>query len=178
MRMVAFLFLLAGCSSPEIVVVHLSQSSFGTTGGNLFNCSTPAFPSNENGVAVDDIVCNPTRSADGSFSTTPVTVNQLMGCGDGHGALVTVTCAGTGNGTDVAVSVTLSITESCGNTSASTPEGDDPATFAFADVAPGASASSPGALESCAVFENLCGSSDACAFNDWSAAISVTNMSP
>jgi hypothetical protein len=28
------------------------------------------------------------------------------------------------------------------------------------------------------VFDNLCGTSNACAFNDWSAAISVTNMSP
>ncbi len=177
MRKVACVFFLTGCSSPEIVVVHLSQTSFGTTGGNLFNCSTPAFPSDENGVVAEDIVCNPTRSADGTLSTTPVTVNQQMGCGDGHGALVTVTCAGTGSGDDVAVLVTLSITNSCGNTNASTEPGDDPQTFAFADIAPGANAASPGALESCSVFGNLCGTSNACAFNDWSAAISVTNMS-
>jgi hypothetical protein len=164
---------IAACAEAPVVVVRLSGASFGTTGGNLFNCGSPAEPSDANGLSGDEIVCNPERAADGSFSTTPVTVKTQMGCGDGHGALVGVTCAGTGNGTDVTATVTLSITTSCNDKE---DVGASPSTFAVADLAPGAASSSPGPLESCAVFDDLCGSSNACAFNDWNATISVTNM--
>jgi hypothetical protein len=82
-----------------------------------------------------------------------------------------VTCAGTGTGFDVTVTVGVSIAASC---SSSPSVGSDPQTFVFQDVAPGATLVSP-TLASCAVFDNLCPSSNDCAFNAFNADISVTN---
>jgi hypothetical protein len=161
----------SGCGSSHVVEVTLSSASFATSGGNLFNCSTPAGPANRDGVSTGVIGCNPIRNADGTYSTTPVTVTEQVGCGDGHGAMVTVTCAGTGNGHDVTGSVTLSISASCGSQEV----GDDPQTFVFQDIAATASQTGP-AMASCSAFGDLCSPTDTCAFNSFQAGVTVTNL--
>lgn len=160
----------AGCGNAEPVRVTLSGWAFATSGGNLFNCSSPAQAPDQNGIQTS-LGCEPVRNSDGTFATTPVVVSTQVGCGDGHGAVVTVTCAGTGTGRSVTASVTLSITASCDTKDV----GTGAATFVFQDVAPGASqASTP--LAACAAFDNLCAPSDTCAFNDFSATVTVDNM--
>lgn len=162
------------CSKPPPAVeVSLSSASFATTGGNLFNCGSPAQAATETSVARGGLACDPGRAPDGSLATKPVTVTEIVGCGDGQGALVTITCAGTGDGDHVTGSVTLAITPSCSSDASAA----DPQTFVFQDVAPGATVTTPGALESCAVFDNVCSPSDTCAFNSFAADISVTNTS-
>jgi hypothetical protein len=161
----------SGCGSHHTVEVTLQNASFGTTGGNLFNCTTPDRPANVQSVSRGPIVCEPERASDGTFTTTPVTILEQMSCGDGHGAIVSVTCAGTGTGYDVTVTVGVSISASCGSNAS---VGADPQTFVFQDVAPGTTLVSP-TLASCAVFDNLCPTSNDCAFNAWSADISITN---
>lgn len=162
---------MTACAAPHGVEVRLTNPDFGTTGGNLFNCSTPDFPADTHAVAGGAITCVPTSNG-ATLSTTPVVVSEQMACGDGHGALVTVSCAGTGTGEDVTATVTISITASCDDHQ----PGSDPSGFTFADVAPGDTQSSPSALSSCAVFDNICPSTNDCAFNAFSATVSVTNM--
>jgi len=167
--------LLAACSAkpPAAVQVALNGAQFGTTGGNLFNCGSPAEPATFHSLSPTVIACDPGRAADGTLATQPATNTQIIGCGDGQGAVVTVTCAGTGVGNEVTGTVTIAIAPSC----SSTDQQSDPQTFAFQNVAPGASQSSAATLESCAVFDNLCNPSNACAFNSFAADISVTNTS-
>lgn len=159
------------CGAHHTVEVTLSSGSFGTTGGNLFNCSTPSQPANVHAPERGPIYCEPERASDGTFTTTPVTVTEQVACNDGHGAVVSVTCMGTGTGQDVAVTVSVSIAATC---ESSPSVGSDPQSFAFQDVAPGMTLASP-TLASCAVFDNLCPTSNACAFNEFQAEISVTN---
>lgn len=45
---------IAGCGTEHAVEIRLATPTYGTTGGNLFNCSTPDFPANAH--AVDDAV--------------------------------------------------------------------------------------------------------------------------
>lgn len=99
-------------------------------------------------------------------------VSKQVACGDGHGALVAVSCAGTGTGHDITATVSLSITASCD----SHDPGAGPQAFTFTDIAPQGSQSTPTALSSCATFDNICPTSNDCAFNDFSATVSVTNM--
>lgn len=163
----------SACSAkaPPAVEVTLSNAVFGTTGGNLFNCGSPAYPATSQAVSSNLIACDPGRAPDGTLSATPVTVTSIVGCGDGQGALVTVTCAGTGVGNLATGTVSIAITPSC----SSTDSAGDPQSFSFQDLAPGATQSSPSSLDSCVVFSNLCGTSDPCAFNSFAADISVTN---
>jgi hypothetical protein len=162
--------LVAGCGSRHGVQVTLATtSSFATTGGNLFNCSSPAQAATARGLNHGPIVCLP-EVAGGQLTTTPVIVKQSLGCGDGHGAIVTVTCAGTGNGDDVAVTVSIGIGSSCDAKNASV---SDEQTFTFADLAPQASQSTP--LASCADFEDFCTPTNSCDFNAFQADITVTN---
>lgn len=164
----------SACSvSTAAVQVRLNTPAFGTTGGNLFNCSTPDQPANRHALTTDTVGCQPNQNPDGSFTTTPITVTKQVGCGDGHGALVVVTCAGTGTGTEVSGTVTLSLTSGCSDTTI----GADPQAFAFQNLAPGDVQTSPAPLDSCSVFGNLCGTSNACAFNSFAAQIAVTNES-
>ena len=175
MRVLVLLLLAVGSCAPAApaVQVTLEQPAFGTTGGNLFNCTTPSQPADRHTLTKTTIGCEPDRNGDGTFTTTPVTVTEQVGCGDGHGALVVVTCAGTGAGNAVTGSVMLALTSTCDETSAAV----DPQVFAFQDVAPGAAQSSTAALDSCSVFGNLCGTSEPCAFNSFVAGISVANTS-
>ncbi len=161
-----------GCGTSHAVEVRLVSPSYGTTGGNLFNCTTPDFPADQTTVDESVIACTPQPGANGTLSTTPVLVLAQVACSDGHGAVVTVSCAGTGTGHDITTTVTLSITPSCG----SHDPGSDPQSFTFADVAPADTQATPATLSSCAVFDNICPTTNECAFNAFSATVSVTNM--
>ena len=161
---------IAGCGSQRAVQVTLSStSSFATTGGNLFNCSSPAQAATPRALGHGPISCQP-ESVAGQFTTTPVIVKQSLGCGDGHGAIVTVTCAGTGNGDDVAVTVSVAIGSSCDAAKASP---IDEQSFVFADLAPQASQTAQ--LASCADFDDFCTPTNACEFNAFQADVTVTN---
>ena len=159
----------AGCGSTEPAKVSLSSWSFSTSGSNLFNCSTPAQAADRNGIQTE-LGCQPNRNADGTFATTPVVVSTQVGCGDGHGAVVTISCAGTGTGRDITGSVTLSITADCGSQTV----GAGAATFAFQDIPPGGSQTST-PLAACGAFADFCTVTDACAFNEFAATVTVTN---
>ena len=68
------------CGPPPVVEVSLTTASFATTGGNLFNCSTPAFAATAQALDKSTIGCSPTRNSDGTYSTTPVTVTTQVYC--------------------------------------------------------------------------------------------------
>jgi hypothetical protein len=162
--------LVLGCGSQHAVQVTIaSTSTFATTGGNLFNCSSPAQPATPRGLSHGPITCEP-EMVGGKFTTTPVTVIASLGCGDGHGAFATVTCAGTGNGDDVAVTVSVALGSSCDAKNATLA---DEQAFTFADLAPQASQSTQ--LASCAGFDSICTPTNACDFNALQADITVTN---
>lgn len=161
---------IAGCGSQHAVQVTLSStSSFATTGGNLFNCSSPAQGATAHALGHGPISCEPEIIA-GKFTTKPVIVKQSLGCGDGHGAIMTVTCAGTGNGDDIAVTVSVAIGSSCDATKASLV---DEQAFTIADLAPLASQTAQ--LASCADFDDFCTPTNACEFNAFQADVTVTN---
>jgi hypothetical protein len=164
--------LVAGCGSQHVVQVTLSStSSFATTGGNLFNCSSPAQAATIRSLDRGPIYCEPQIIA-GQYTTKPVVVKQSLGCGDGHGAIITVTCAGTGNGgDDVAVTVSIGLGSSCDAKNATL---TDEQAFTIADVAPQATQTAP--LASCADFDDFCTPTNACEFNAFEADITVTNL--
>jgi hypothetical protein len=155
-----------GSGSSGAVTVTLSNTTFGTTGGNLYNCGSPARPSNIHSVN-GSFGCSLSQNADGSYSTTPVTETKRLGCSDGHGAWLVMTCAGTGAPHEVSGSVTLDLTSSC---DAPSMAGGDMLTFD--KVAPGTPQMK--GLQDCAVFSSFCPSSNACAFNQLKADVSVT----
>lgn len=162
--------LVGGCGSQRAVEVTLSSSSsFATTGGNLFNCSSPAQAATPHALGGGVIACEP-EVVSGKFTTTPVIVKKSLGCGDGHGAIVTVTCAGTGTGDDVAVTVSVALGSSCDASKATL---IDEQAFTFTDLAPLASQTTQ--LASCADFDDFCTPSNACEFNAFQADITVTN---
>jgi hypothetical protein len=165
---------MSACSvSPPAVRVTLTGPIFGTTGGNLFNCSTPDQPANRHDVTPTTIACEPNHNPDGTFTTTPVTVTQEVGCGDGHGAYVFVSCQGTGTGREVSGTVGIALTDSCSDATTATNE----QSFAFQNMGPGETQTSA-ELDSCSVFGNLCGTSSPCSFNSFASSISVSNTSP
>jgi hypothetical protein len=177
----------AGCQPAPVATVTLSNVSFGTTGGNGGNCGNPAQPANNNTINGEnsngDLVytCSPTPNSDGTFSTNPTTPNMYeVSCGNGHGALIAVSCSGNGTAdTVVNASVTFSIEGSCGSYQI---DGNDQNIASFPDVVPGAPQSS--SVASCAVAFgslgsfNLCATGNACGFNDFSANATVFNLSP
>jgi hypothetical protein len=160
-----------GCGSTTVatppITVSLSGDSFATTGSNLFNCGAPANPPDSAGLSGGGISCTPEQNSDGTFSTTPASVWEQVGCSDGHGALVVVTCGGTMGTNDINGSVSISITQNCGD---QTPD-PDAATFSYSNTQ-GMSAAQT--LQSCATFSNLCSTNDPCAFNAFVARVSVT----
>jgi hypothetical protein len=160
---------MAGCGSQHGVEVTLSTtSSFATTGGNLFNCASPAQAATQRSLGHGPIICQPEVVA-GKFTTTPVTVKQSLGCGDGHGAIVTVTCAGTGNGDDVTANVSIAVGSSCDANSATLV---DEKSFSGM-FTPHSSSSTQ--LASCASFEDFCTPTNACDFNAFQADVTVEN---
>ena len=160
-----------GCGSPQraVQVSFASTSSFVTTGGNLFNCSSPAQPATPRSLSHSPIACQP-ETVGGRFTTTPVIVRESLGCGDGHGAIATVTCAGTGTGDDVTVTVSIAIGSSCDVKNATLA---DEQSFTIPDLAPQGSQTAP--LASCADFEDFCTPSNSCDFNAFQADVTVTN---
>jgi hypothetical protein len=177
---------------PPIIEVTLSNAYFATTGVNLFNCSNPAQPPSPTTVSTGPIVCNP-LSTDAGYSTAPVVVDQVVGCGNENAAVVQVTCAGTPSGTDVAGNVTLLIVGTIpGFCSASVPDGGFPLSptdggeepdggagpaYDFGALASGHADTSP-PLGLCADESNFCTPSDLCAFNQFSATVTVANVGP
>ncbi len=166
-------FLVTGCATRDAIRVTISNASLDTSGGNLFNCTTPAFPAHHQALSTTQIGCEPQPDGNGGYSTKPVVVWQQIGCDDGHGALVTVTCAGSGNGKTVVGTVTLSVTASCNDSTA----GTDAAEFPYQDLAPAATQTSS-SLSSCADFDDLCPTSNPCAYNAFSGTVAVANDSP
>ncbi len=162
----------AACGSSPAVSATLADASFATSGGNLFNCTTPSRPATARSVSTDGMECSPKRAADGSFTTTPVTEIFKIGCGDGHGAFLTLTCAGDGKTRVVSGTATLSLLGSCDTPKQPPTSGQ---TFTFTDLAPGDTQSQP--LSDCAAFSNFCTVSDPCAFNELKASVSITNPS-
>jgi hypothetical protein len=163
---------ISACRAPDVVQVTLTTSSFATSGGNLFNCTTPERPADSQTVNGSGIGCTPSRNADGTFSATPVTVTDQVGCSDGHGAVITVSCAGIPGSADVTGSVTLSLSPSCDQKSEEDASNGDVLTFP--DLASGAAQA--GSLQACGVFGNICPTSNACAFNAFSATLTVTHV--
>ncbi len=188
-----------GQQKPAVTVV-LSTVSLCTSGGNLFNCLSPSC----NSQSITDIIipCNPTPNPDGSISQSIVTVPpQQYGCGNGHGAVVQVTCQGTGQVGNIGLSgsVALSVSDQCGTNQI------DPcnvSTFTFADLLPGAaqfpncfgaacnpfpylSSTSPLGIESCSNPGSTCSPSgcppsgqdqeQSCPFNNFQALLTVEN---
>lgn len=156
----------SGPSGP--VTVTLSNSTFGTTGGNLYNCGSPARPSktyNVNGT----YGCGIGRNADGSFATSPVTETKKLGCSDGHGAWLVITCAGTGSPNEVTGTVTLDLSSNC-----DAPSMGGGQMMTFEKLTTGAPKSQH--VQDCAVFSSFCPSSNACAFNQLAADVQVTVM--
>jgi hypothetical protein len=149
------------------ITVSLSSDTFATSGSNLFNCGSPANPPDPAGLAGGSIGCTPEQDSNGSYSATPASVWKQLGCSDGHGALVVVTCGGMMGSNIITGSVSISVTQSCSD---QTPD-PDAATFSYSNT-PGMSAGQ--SLQSCATFSNLCGTGDPCGFNAFAARVSVT----
>jgi hypothetical protein len=154
-----------GPSGPSLELT-VSSGVFATTGGNLFNCTSPTFPPNRHTLRNDKIVCTPKH---GSQASEVITVTDELACGDGHGALVVVTCTTDAAG-NIDGSVSISITSSCGD---KTPASNADA-FTFSGLALGSMQSQ--SVASCAAFTNFCPSGDGCGFNQFNgtANLSVT----
>jgi hypothetical protein len=169
--------------APPTAVITLSNVSFVTSGGNLFNCETPAQPATEqsiiglnaNGQLV--ISCIPDRNPDGTLSQNAKTTQQQVSSGNGHGALVVVTCSGTGLPGNVALngSVTLDIEQNAGSGQVDTTGGNEE-TFSFTNLVPGLPQTTSG-FQSCDVFSDACATGMQCLFNAFTADISVANNS-
>lgn len=173
-RALFLVVLLAACgASPSAITVTLPTSSFATSGGNVFNCTTPDMPPDRTRLRNEAIGCTPARNADGSWSKTPVTVFDELGCSDDHGALVVVTCAGGDGPGEVTGTVTISITSSCGQ---KTSQADNAQSFTYTNLAAGATTSQ--SLATCATFTNFCPTSNACGFNALSATVEVAGTPP
>ena len=169
--------------APPQVTVKLNSLSFATTGFNI--CSACNCPESLSDLTV---TCNPIVSPDGGV--TPATVTQEVGCRDGHGALVSVTCspsthspadAGNGNASrGIDVTVNVSLENSCGD---NTPV--DTQTFTANDVLPGEpqvpSGNPGGLLDACDFFGgddfpcSILANGGACTFNSFLA--NVTSIS-
>jgi hypothetical protein len=158
-------FFLGGCgpSGPSLQLT-VSNGNFATTGGNLFNCTSPDFPPNRHTLRNDTIVCRPNT---GSRAAETITVTDELACGDGHGALVVVTCSADSAGV-IAGSVTASVTSSCG-TKTSDADADG---FMFTGLDVGATQSQT--LKSCGAFTNFCPSGDGCGFNQFNGSFNLT----
>ncbi len=155
---------LAACGPRPSLVVTLSDATFATTGGNLFNCTAPAFPPDKWTPSNGPIDCTP-----GSTTTesSPVIVSQQVACGDGHGALVVVSCFADGAGA-LAGSVELSITSSCGD---HTSNAGNVQSFSFSGVT--GSGTQTHSLQACDTFTNFCPSGNACGFNQFGATLDL-----
>jgi hypothetical protein len=165
--------LLAACSSgpARVVQVTLSGATFATTGGNLFNCGSPAQPATPQLLGDQTISCFLAANGDG-YTSAPSTSWQVMGCGDGNAAVVQVSCSGAPGSRDVSGTVTIAVASTCKAQELPAGAGTP---FAFTALAPGAQQSSS-SLSACADPNDMCTSSDACAFNQFTATVTVQNV--
>jgi hypothetical protein len=104
-------------TTPPQVTVDVTGAQFGTTGFNICSACN-CFHS----LPDTTITCTPLLTSSGAISTAPQTTQQELGCSDGHGALITVTCNGTtstsgasGGMGGVDVSINLAIEKDCGS---------------------------------------------------------------
>ena len=161
--------------APRAALVSLSNIRFGTTGFNVCSPSNNAQTINGENANGDIVIqCDPTMSSDGSV--VPVQINapdDECSCGDGHGALILVSCGGHAAGsTSLDVDVTLTIEEHCGSMQENTANAG---TYKATDLAPGASTG--GFAYSCDEFgSSPCANGGACVFNSFTADISVENV--
>ena len=151
-----------------------------TTGFNVGNCGQPAGGGN---VHITDgtltFQCSPSVS-NRTISSQPVSYTQQVGCGDNHAALVTITCAGSGQPGNIAISgaISFSLSSSCNSSQngqdvpSSDNDGNNEITWNFGPLAPGATATNEG--EVCDLFSNAC-AADPCNFNEFSANVAVSN---
>jgi hypothetical protein len=166
-------FLCGACHSSPLVTVTLSNASFATTGGNLFNCTSPEQPADAQSLSTSGIDCNPAQMSKDVYSQTPVSSTYQLGCGDGNAAVLVVSCgaADGGNADAFSGTVALGINPDCSPTDGGLPENAQ--VFAFGALAPGASQSQ--SLSSCANYGNFCPTSNPCVFNVLNATVTVTN---
>lgn len=114
------------CEPRPSVTFRLAPISFATTTDT--DCNHPPVSQDPQVIAGLDpsgaltLVCNPIVNPDGSLSTTPQTTTQQVSCGDGHGAIVEVSCSGDGVVGDVVQQATLvvSISDQCGTNTTNT----------------------------------------------------------
>lgn len=161
--LVAFVLTACGPSGPQLQVT-LTNGTFATTGGNLFNCTNPDFPPNRHTLRNDKIICTPHH---GSSASETVTVTDELACGDDHGALVLVTCSADSAG-NIAGSVTISLSTSCGDKTAAA----NAQAFSFTGLSAGATQSQT--LVACAAFTNFCPSGDGCGFNQFGGTVNLS----
>jgi hypothetical protein len=155
---------------PPEVTVQLTSIAFATSSllDNFF-CNGPATPDDLPPVT---ITCEPQLNADGSISTNVVNVPpRELECSDhGRGALVEVSCSGTGTKGNISlnVSVTLAI-DDCGALQDNNGNGN---TVSFTNLVPGVAQVNGNA--SCDVFTHAC-AEDACNTNSFFTFVTVSN---
>jgi hypothetical protein len=167
-------------TAPPQATVNLAGVQFGTTGFNICSACNCI-----NSLPDATITCSPQLDANGAPTTTPVEVQQELGCSDGHGALVTVTCNGTTSSSGgsgglggLDVGVTLNIEKDCGSFF-QTPNDSNP-TFTAVDVLPGQSSTNSQFLDVCDAFGGTSGpcsifaNGGSCTFNDFDANVTVS----
>ncbi len=124
--------------TPREAVVTLSNIRFGTTGFNLCSPSNNAQPISGEDANGDIVVdCVPMMNPDGSVSTTVVNASaDEISCGDGHGALINISCSGTGipGSTTINAVVTISLEQNCGSHQENTSNAQ---TFIATNLVPG-----------------------------------------
>ena len=169
--LVAVLAFVACGPPPPALEVSLSNDSFATSGGNLFNCTSPEFPPDKQALSAKTLECTPPEK-NGAFTGASETVSLQYGCGDGHGALIIATCRGDGSGA-MSGSVELVLTPDCGMTTA---DGGVEQVFGFTGLTAGATQSE--ATQACAAFTNFCPVDNPCAFNQFSATINLSRKDP
>jgi hypothetical protein len=112
------------------------------------------------------LVCNPVVNPDGTVSTTPVTTFQQVSCGDGHGAVIEVSCSGDGTGDGVRqVVVQTSISVQCGTNLLDV----NNTQLISATMATGDELTQP--MDSCDSFSGAC---MGCNFNSFSTELQIT----
>jgi hypothetical protein len=175
-------------ASPPELQVTLTNVLYGTTGSNFGNCGQPVGGANthiQNGMFVLD--CTPTI-VNGVVSASPVTYTEQMGCGDGHAALLTISCFGSGQSGDPSLSgsVTMALSSTFRGLPLCPPlpsgtmvsrsdydDDNDDRTWSFSGVLRGAPQQF--SLDSCDEFSNVC-AGDGCNFNTFSADILAASI--
>jgi hypothetical protein len=160
------------CEPSPAVTFRFSPISFATTTDT--DCNNPPASQDKQVISGVDssgaltLVCNPIVNPDGSISTTPQTTTEQVSCGDGHGAVVQVSCSGDGVVGDVVQQavVQISISDQCG-TNALDPNNTQ--AIQVFPLNPGDTLTQP--IDSCDAFSGSC---MGCNFNSFSTELQIT----